>query len=163
MKKLYVVLAMLLLLCVLSSCSGNKFVYDGNITWDTTSADIIKKYGTPSSSQEAELEENHTGTVLVYENVSCFGYDGFTRMFGFLDTNKQLVLISEGVKAEPVVAKVYAEEIFNVLKKKYGETSAFYEIEKNWSNGSCYWNTDMVSIQMVWNNEMVSVMYAKPE
>ena len=41
------IIVIFIVLFVLSSCSQNKkFSYDGSINWNTTSSDIIKKYGT---------------------------------------------------------------------------------------------------------------------
>lgn len=175
MKKtrIFCLCIVLVSLLLLSSYSlSEQFLYDGWINWETTSADILKKYGMPSSTEQAELQEGHTGSLLMYENVKYYDFDGFKQAFGTLDNDNKLVIIGVGTNTTPVLSKIFAEEIYNSLVSSYGNPVQEFKYDEKWENGSSYWSLDDTIISLQWsssteydasNNGSVSVQYIRKE
>jgi len=145
-------MVLVLLLLFSSNSLSEKFLYDGWINWETTSEDIIKKLGEPSSTKQMELPEDRTIHMLIYENVKYCDFDGFKQAFSTYDNDNKLVLFGFGTNTTPDRSKIIAEEIYNSLVSSYGKPVQKYFLDESWENGNSIWSLDDTYIFMEWSS-----------
>lgn len=125
MKRSRVYLFVVLIFCifVLSSCGGKEFAFDNTITWRSTFADILAKYGEPDETSDTKMfnshkKENYDSKMINYTDFNCCGYDG-CRLYIYTNESDKTI--------GSIFVYIYSytdkqfDDVLKALIKKYGE------------------------------------------
>jgi len=148
----------------LASVYANEAVYETNVTfhnfpWGTSQEEVIKKMGQPINREE----ENGLAS-LIWENVFVFGYKTYMLAY-FTKTGLQGGTYYFLTYDMDQLMKCYTE-MQQELRKRYGPTPLYYEIQKELRHYECLWTVSGNYVHLKTNTrqgEPVTIMYLSPE